>query len=114
MTHQFLSHDQLVTRVSGKGEKIKSLTLSDLNNNKKLRRMCRNVELHERILSCIQVNNINRLNAIVKTCLENNHSIKSTKYKKYNPHHTVENIELSILILQFGGPSLLEILHRAK
>ena len=34
--------------------------------------------------------------------------------KKYNPHHTIEDKELSILILKFGGPSLLEILHRAK
>ena len=48
-----------------KEEKIKHLTLSSLNNNKKLKRMCRSVELHERILSCIQVNNINRLNVIV-------------------------------------------------
>ena len=83
--------------------------------------MCRNVELHERILSCIQVNNINHLNIVVKTCLENNHSIhyllqkiNDAVDKKYNPHHTIEDKELSILILKFGGPSLLQILHRAK
>ena len=90
-----------------------------LNSGRKMSTTSRNLEIHERIFSYIQTNDINRLNNILRTCLDNNRSMgyilqKLIVDRKYSLDHTTDDKELSILILKFGGPALLEILHRAK
>ena len=102
-----------------KERKIKDLTLKHLNSGRST--TGRNLQLHERIFSCIQTDDINRLNIIIRTCLDNNGSmgyilqkLSNDVDRKYSPDHTTDDKELSILILKFGVPSLLEILHRAK
>ena len=34
--------------------------------------------------------------------------------KKYNPQQSEDDKDFSVIIFKFGGPALLEILHRAK
>ena len=116
----YLSYDELVSKLHEKHNKIKQLTLKQFNHNRKIKNMSQNIELNERIFHCIQKNDIKNLN-IITTCLNNNRSmgyvlqkLNEAINKKYNPQHSEDDKDLSVIILKFGGPALLEILHRAK
>ena len=76
--------------------------------------------MHEQILLAIKNNNIPRLQQIVKVCLDNNRSIGYSLQRmndavdKCYSHCSQDDKELAMVILKFGGPALMEILHRAK
>ena len=76
--------------------------------------------MHKRFLLLIKDNNFHRLHELVKVALENRNFLSYIINKFvdvidgiYNVNCTQNDKELDFLILQFGGPGLLDIVHRA-
>ena len=79
------------------------------------------LDMHQRFLINIANHNIPRLTELVSVALRNNRSISYIVGKAvdaingvYLARPSQNDKDLAYLILQFGGPSLLDICHRAN
>ena len=121
ITKEYLNYEQIVQLLQEKEKKIKELTLKGLNDQRKIKYFSQCLQIHERILLCLKTNDIPRLHQIFEVCFNNNRSIgfllgrlNDAIDKHYSPYYSKDDKDLALLVLKFGGPSLLEILHSAK
>ena len=119
--YQKFSVQQLIDRVREKDKRIAKLRTDHLTLSRKVSSLTRALDLHKKLLVCIQTNNIPRLHDIVVMCMKHQRSIGYIVQKlsdavesKYQPNYSVDDKELAVVILKFGGPALLEVLHRAR
>ena len=89
--------------------------------NFKLEKLNRTLSLYKRFVVQISANNIPRLKNLVQVALRNNRSISSILDKcteavadVYRARPSQDDRDLAFLVLKFGGPSLLSILHQAN
>ena len=116
----YLSHAQMELRLELCKKNLNDYKLNHLNLTRKVSRLNKSLNLHHRFLHLIQDNRIHRLHELVCIALKNKQGIGYIIQKVidavkgvYNPKYSKDDKDLSFTILQFGGPALLEIVHRA-
>ena len=87
---------------------------------RKLVNVNKSLELHQRFMLHIRENNIPKLHELVKVACNRNRGLEYTINKivdavdgVYNPRSSEDDKDLAFLILQYGGPGLLDIVHWA-
>ena len=117
--HVNLSHQQMVQRAISYKTLYEEQRMSTFNFAKKYNRVNKSLELHQRFLLLIKENNIRRLH-VVKVALNAKRSISYIINKVvdaidgiYTPQYSQDDKDIAFLILQFGGPGLLDMCHRA-
>ena len=120
LNHKYLCHRQLSEKASRLQEEKRLLRLKLMNNQFKNSKLCATISMHNRFLVLIADNKVLRLQQLVKVSLNNGRSIGfiiSQVVKAidglYRPNPSQDDRELAFLVLKLGGPSLLDILHRA-
>ena len=120
VNNKYLTFGQLDKRVGHFRNIRDNLTLKDLNNVRKINNLGRTLKLHEHFMYLIKENKINNLHELVNVALRNKRSISYIIEKMtfairglYNPRYRTDDKELAFLILHYGGPGLLEIVHKA-
>ena len=115
----YLSHSQMELRLEVCKKKVDAHRLKVHTTSKTILRLNKTLQLHQRFLLLIQENKVHHLHELVCVALRNKCSIGYIIQKvidavkgMYNPHYSKDDKELSFIILQFGGPALLEIVHR--
>ena len=115
-----LTYHQLTERLGNIKAKLNDVKLKSLNRNRKLFNLNKSLELHQRILILIKENSIPQLHELVKTALKQKRSLSYVIQKivdavdgVYNVRNSEKDKDLAFLILQYGGPGLLDIVHRA-
>lgn len=118
--NKFLSFDQLNSRIHNLQGKINAQKLVNVNQLRKNKRLINSMELHQRFLMLINENSIPKLHELVKVALKSKRSMSYIINQVVNAIDGVYNArssqcdkDLAFLILQFGGPGLLDICHRA-
>ena len=116
----YLSHHQQVLRFQNIQEQLKKSRLQVLTQSHIIRRLNKVLQFHQRFLHFIQTNRIHRLHDIVEVALRQKKNIRFIVQRLqdaldgvYNPHYKQDDKDLAFIIYQFGGPALLEIVHRA-
>ena len=119
--NRFLNHRQLSNKCTSYRKELQKSQLDTMNMHRKLNRLGSTLDMHQRFLLCISQNNIPRLQQLVSVAVRNRRSIQYIVDKVLNaidgvylarPSH--DDKELAYLILQFGGPALVDICHRAN
>ena len=117
----FLNYHQLAHKCSIYYERLRKSYTDNFNKSKKLDRLGITLDMHQRFLINIANHNIPRLTELVSVALRNNRSISYIVGKAvdaingaYLARPSQNDKDLAYLILQFGGPSLLDICHRAN
>ena len=119
--NRFLNHRQLSNKCTSYRKELQKSQLDNMNMHRKLNRLGSTLDMHQRFLLCISQNNIPRLQQLVSVAVRNKRSIQYIVDKVLNaidglylarPSH--DDKELAYLILQFGGPALVDICHRAN
>ena len=120
VNHEVLSYGQLIKRTRQMSKNLSNEKMKSLNKARKLKHLNKSLDLHQRFMMLIRENSIPKLHQIVKVALSGKKSISYIINKivdavkgLYNPHSSEEDKDLSFLILQYGGPGLLDIVHRA-
>ena len=123
LTHagnQYLNFKQLQSRIEHNRNVLQTTRLTTLNMVRKLGCLNTTLELHKRFMLLIKENNIHKLHHIVKVALDNNRSIQYIISKMcdaidglYKCTHSQEDKDTAQLVMHYGGPALLTILHRA-
>ena len=115
-----LTYHQLTERLGNIKAKLTDVKLKSLNRSRKLFNLNKSLELHQRILILIKENSIPQLHELVKTALKQKRSLSYVIQKivdavdgVYNVRNSEEDKDLAFLILQYGAPGLLDIVHRA-
>ena len=118
--HSKLSHKQIVQRVQNYSNLYQQQRMSTFNLAKKYDWLNKTLELDQRFLLLIKENNVRRLHDVVKVVLNAKRSIGYIVTKVmdaidgiYTPQYSQDDKDIAFLILQFGGPGLLDIAHRA-
>ena len=83
-------------------------------------RLNRTLGIHERFLVLLKEGNVHRLKQLINVAFNCNRNMNYILGKLvdsikgiYNPQPDQDDKDLAFLILQFGGPALLDICHRA-
>ena len=120
MNHSYLSHSQLSEKAKALYEEKREMRLYLMNSLFKNSKLCTTLSMHERFLVSISENNLPRLQQLVNVALKNHSSISHIVTKVtsvidgiYMPNPSQNDKDLAFLVLKFGGPSLLSILHCA-
>ena len=118
--NKYLTFKQLGNRVQHLQSTLNKEKLKSLNNNRKLVRLNKSLLLHQRFMILIRENSIPKLHELVKVAMNRKRGLEYTINKivlavegVYNPHSSEDDKDLAFLILQYGGPGLLDIVHRA-
>ena len=119
-TNKYLSHHQMELRLNNCKTQLAKRRLQVHTQSKTIARLDKTLELHQRFLHSLQEHKIHRLHDLVDVALRQKRSIGYILQKVtdaidgiYNPHYKEDDKELAFIILQFGGPALLDIVHRA-
>ena len=120
MNHLYMSHTQLSEKAKSLSEEKRELRLMLMNSFFKNSKLCTTLSMHERFLVSISEHNLPRLQQLVNVALKNHRSISHIVTKVinvidgiYRPNPSQDDKDLAFLVLKFGGPSLLSILHCA-
>ena len=115
-----LSHNQLSEKSKMFRGQKEIFRLKLLNNVFRYSKLCRTLELHERLLVLLSEHKVPRLQQVVAVAQRNGRGIGYivTKVmeaiaKLYTPNPSQDDKDLAFIVLKFGGPTLLSILHRA-
>ena len=115
----YLTYEQLDDCIRHVRSLLSANQLREFNNNKKLARMSKSMELPKRILLLIKENSIPKLHELVKVAMNNKRGIQYIISKMidaidgiYSAQSNSDDKEIAMLY-QFGGPGLLDILHRS-
>ena len=99
---------------------LNSEKLKSLNRCRKIERLNKSLELHQRFMMVIKDNSIPKLHEIVKVAISSKRSLQYIISKLiaavdgvYNPKNSEDDKDLAFIILQYGGPGLLDVVHRA-
>ena len=118
--NNFLSHDQISEKARKFRTEKETLRLKLLNSVFRYSKLCSTLALHERLLVHISENNVPRLQQLVAVARNNNRGIPyivsqvvNAIANIYTPNPSQDDKDLAFVVLKFGGPSLLSILHRA-
>ena len=118
--HAYLSHKQLSEKARQLQVEKRNLRLELMNSKFKCSKLCATLSMYQRFLVSIAENNLPRLQQLVQIALKNNRSIGYIVSKVtdvidgiYMANPSQDDKDLAFLVLKFGGPSLLNILHRA-
>ena len=121
LNNKYCNHVQLVGKVNTLNKNLSLLTISNYQQSKRIARLTKTLSFHKRFLVYIATNDISRLHELVNVALKNNHGIayilekcKSAVAGVYQARSGQDDKDLAFLVLKFGGPTLLDILHRAK
>ncbi|XP_066914918.1 uncharacterized protein [Clytia hemisphaerica] len=116
----YLTHEQLCKRVVKMGNSLNNYKLKFVSATRKLNTLNKSLELHKRFMLLVKDNSIPKLHEIVKVAMNRRRGLQYTINKiidaidgVYNPHSSEDDKDLAFLILQYGGPSLLDIVHKA-
>ena len=115
-----MSLHQLKQRLNNQRTRLNNMKLKSLNLTRTLDRVNKSLELHQRFVSIIKENNIPKLHELVKVASNRNRGIEYVIRRMvdaiggtYNARSSEDDVDLAFLILQYGGPGLLDIVHRA-
>ena len=118
--NKYLNHNQLCKRVTHLRSSLNSTKLKSLNRERKLVNVNKSLDLHQRFILHIKENDIPKLHELVKVACNRNRGLEYTINKivdaidsVYNPRSSEDDKDLAFLIQQYGGPGLLDIVHRA-
>ena len=118
--NKYLSHQQVEQRLAHHKDQEAKYRLKMHTQSKTIARLNKTMDLHQRLLHSIKDNKVHRLHDIVNVALRQGRSIGYIVEKVtdaiggiYNPQYKEDDKDLAFLILQFGGPALLDIVHRA-
>ena len=119
-SNKYLSYNQLTQRAENLSKKIAEEKLKVLVLQKKGCQLNKTLDIHQRIMLQIQSNSIPQLHQIVSIALKQKRNVQYVLSKIvdavdgiFKPNHSVADKDLAILILQYGGPALLDICHKA-
>ena len=115
-TNIYLTYSQLSKRIHNLQNSLNVERLKSLNKDRKLYSLNKSIELHQRFMMLIK---ITKLHELVKVAISSKRSLEYIISKIvdavdgiYNPHSSEDDKDLAFIILQFGGPGLLDIVHR--
>ena len=121
LNHKYYNYQQIVSKVDSLNKSVSLLTITNYNQSKRIAKMNKTLQFHKRFLVFIATNNVSRLHELVGVALNNNHGIEYILEKcklavagVYQARAGKDDKDMAFLVLKFGGPSLLDILHRAK
>ena len=117
----FLNYKQLSMKCNTHHQEMRKSRLEILSLQCKLNKLGKTLDMHQRFLLNISNNDIPRLKELVSVALRNKHSVSYIVSKVvdaidgvYLARPSQDDKDLTYLILQFGGPALLDICHRAN
>lgn len=115
MNNRYLTFKQLENRTQHLHATLNKEKLKSLNNNRKLVTLNKSLMLHQRFMILIRENSIPKLHELVKVAMNRKRGLEYTITKMvdaidgvYNPHSSEDDKDLAFLILQYGGPGLLD------
>lgn len=118
--NMFLSHNQLCQRIENYRSRERNSQLSLLNLRKKYDIVNKSLSLHGRLLQILRENNIPRLKEVLNVASRSKRGISYLVGKLmdvvdglYRANPDQDDKDLALLIQQFGGPALLDMVHRA-
>ena len=117
--HHLTIH-QLQQRLDNYRKRYSAEKFKSLNTKRTLTRVHKALELQQRFIVLIKEHNIPKLHQLVKVASSRGRGLEYTINKMvdaiactYNARSSEEDVDLAFLILQYGGPGLLDIVHRA-
>ena len=115
-----LTFSQMGSRIKNYRLQLQKKKLEVLSKSKTIFRLNHTLSLHQRLMLLIQENSIPRIHEIVSVALKHKRGIGYVISKitdavngVYSPCFSSKDKKLAFLVLQYGGPNLLDILHRA-
>ena len=118
---KYLTHHQLSEKCTLMERKHNDLKLEGLNNQRKIDRLSKCISFHQRLVSLIASNDVPNLKSLINVALKNQRSIHYIVSKVidaidgvYKARPTEKQKDLAFLVLKIGGPSLLDICHKAN
>ena len=118
--NKYLSFSQLDSRLHSLQRRLSVKKMENLNCLRKNQKLVKSLELHQRFLMLIKDNSVPKLHELVKVALKSKHSINDIINQvvnavdgTYNARSSNDDKDIAFLIMQFGGPGLLDICHRA-
>ena len=119
-TNMYLTHNQMSKRVSNTQKSLNQYKLKFLASSRKLCYLNKSLALHQRFMLIIKENSIPKLHEMVKVSMNRKRGLEQTINKivdaidgVYNPQNSENDKDLAFMILQYGGPGLLDIVHKA-
>ena len=119
--NRFLNHIQLSSKSNNYRLELRKSRLEIMNLHGKINRLGETLDMHQRFLVCISEKNVPRLNQLVAVALRNRRSIDYIVGKvvdaidgHYRARPSEDDKDMAVLILEIGGPSLLDICHKAN
>ena len=119
--NKYLNHRQLSDKSKHYHVELNRSKLELVRLRSRINKIGESVSLHQRLLVEIANNNVPRLNQLVAVALRNNRGISYILSKVtaaiqgvYNARPSDDDKDLALLVLEFGGPSLLDILYKAN
>ena len=119
--NKFLNHKQLSDKASNYRTELNQSKRDVIRLRNRVNKIGETVSLHQRFLLHVANNNIPRLNQLVAVALRNNRSISYILGKVedairgvYRARPSEDDKDLALLVLEFGGPSLLDILFKGN
>ena len=120
INNRFLNFHQLDHRIKHSRDSLQKSKLSSLNIVRKVAKMAKTLELHKRLMILIKDNNIPQLHHILTIAMKNHRSVNYIIGKigdaidgLYRCNYSETDKDIAFLVLQYGGPALLHILHRS-
>ena len=117
--NKFLNFQQLSSKSTFYYNEFRRSRLDIMKLNGKICRLGKSLDMHDRFLTCVSQNSIPGLKQLVCVALRNNRSINYIVEKVvsaingvYRARPSDDDKDLALLILEFGGPSLLDICYR--
>ena len=121
LNNKYLTHIQLVNKVTDIQVEKRDMRLKLMKTVYKNSKLRTTLNMHQRFLASLSENNVARLRQLVAVALRNNRSINYITTKVldaidgcYSPRPSQCDKDLAVLVLKLGGPSLLDILYRAR
>ena len=116
-TNIYLTYSQLSKRIHNLQNSLNVERLKSLNKDQKLYSLNKSIELHQRFMMLIKESSTPNLHELVKVAISSKRSLEYIIVDSvdgiYNPHSSEDDKDLAFIILHFGGPGLLNIVHRA-
>lgn len=121
LKNKYFNHKQLSDKSNRYHADLNRSKLEIVRLRSRINKIGESVILHQRLLVEIANNNVPRLNQLVAVALRNNRSISYILGKVtaaiegvYRARPSDDDKDLALLVLEFGGPSLLDILFKAN
>ena len=118
--NELLSFNQMAQRINNYCSQLQKQLQITMNKSKQLVRLNKTLSLHQHFSFLLKEYKIHRLHELINVAFKAKRSIGYIVNKLvdaidgiYRPNPSQDDKDLAFLILQFGGPGLLDIVHRA-